>query len=538
MPNCFIYCRVSTEEQADKGYSLDAQEKLCRDFAERNGYRVANIYRDEGKSGTKLERPALTELISGCTKDGLIQAVIVQETDRLARNTKDHLTIKAVLQKAGVKVISVAQPMLDDSPEGNMIDTILASVNQFQSDINSRKTKRGLKEKFDQGWWPGWAPLGYTNAVEDVTSDAKPRATIVTDPSGWDLLKEGFHLYLTGDYSVDEVNDVLYDRGLRSKTGKKVAHSTIVRTLRNPFYAGIMRYGGVEKPGRHKPMITLAEHRRVLEIMDGHNYHVCRRRKHQFLLRGFVFCNICGHRYTAETRPAKRKDYYHCGSMRLHSSRGQNVEVATLERQVEDCFKTIQFSQEFTDLIIERLKTIYLRQRQTIGSQKQILQNRKMAVETKRDKAEEKLLDGVISDKDFLRLRRKFAEELASIQRQAEELDDQKELDMDVVQEVLRLCRDIYQGYKHAPYALKRQYLNIFWDRFLVQNKKIVAAIPTELVAALLREEKVRLRTDWRPSPLLIRTLMNVEYMGRLKEKLEGLSAILAGEEGIERKAA
>ena len=149
--NCLIYCRVSTEEQADKGFSLDTQEKFCRDFAGRSGYRVTAVYRDEGKSGTTLDRPALQDLLAQCTKGTTINAVIVQETDRLARNTHDHLTIRALLQKADVKLISVAQPMLDDSPEGKMIDTILASVNQFQSDINSRKTRKALQEKFEPG---------------------------------------------------------------------------------------------------------------------------------------------------------------------------------------------------------------------------------------------------------------------------------------------------------------------------------------------------------------------------------------------------
>ncbi len=88
--DCLVYCRVSTEEQADKGYSLDAQEKLCREFAERSSYRVAGVYRDEGKSGTTLDRPALQDLLAKCTNGTVINAVIVQETDRLARNTHDH----------------------------------------------------------------------------------------------------------------------------------------------------------------------------------------------------------------------------------------------------------------------------------------------------------------------------------------------------------------------------------------------------------------------------------------------------------------
>ena len=152
MPRAIIYCRVSTEEQAEKGYSLDAQEKLCKNFAKNRGFDVAGIYRDEGKSATSLKRPALQDLLTYCQKDNSIDALMVQETDRLARNTIDHLTIKAHLKESGVDVISVNQPMLDDSPEGKMRDTVLAGVNQFYSDLNGRKAKKGMQEKFDTGW--------------------------------------------------------------------------------------------------------------------------------------------------------------------------------------------------------------------------------------------------------------------------------------------------------------------------------------------------------------------------------------------------
>jgi site-specific DNA recombinase len=114
MQTALIYCRVSTEEQAQEGYSLEAQEKLCRLYAGNNGYHVAGVFRDEGKSGTTLDRPALKDLLAKCQEDKSLAAVIVQETDRLARNTRDHLTIRAMLQKAGPKLISVNQPMLND----------------------------------------------------------------------------------------------------------------------------------------------------------------------------------------------------------------------------------------------------------------------------------------------------------------------------------------------------------------------------------------------------------------------------------------
>jgi site-specific DNA recombinase len=530
MAQCLVYCRVSTEEQAEKGFSLDTQEKFCRDCAARSGYSVAGVYRDEGKSGTTLDRPALQDLLAKCTKGTLINAVVVQETDRLARNTHDHLTIRAVLQKAGVKLISVAQPMLDDSPEGKMIDTILASVNQFQSDINSRKTRKALQEKFNQGWWPSWAPLGYANvAMEGGGDGQRARKTVKKDPESWTLLREGFQMYLAGNFSADALSDALYEKGLRSKTGKKIPHSIMVHILKNPFYAGLMVWNGQRRMGRHEPMISLIEHQRIQQIIDSHNLHASRVRKHNFLLRGFVYCNLCGQRYTAETHAAKRKSYYHCASMRKHSNRDQNVDVSVLERQVEEQFKTIQFSRDFIRSIVEKLKQVHAGQKAMAQGQKQRLFNQQKAIEAKRDIAEEKLLAGILSDDAFVRLRGRFNEHLQQIQEQIAALDSQRECDTDVVCHVLQLSHNIYAAYKKAPDALKRQYLGLFWDRFLVQDRKIVKAIPTDLIRILQEEKEVIITSNWLPSPPLIITLADNGYLATLKERVAEIG-VLAGQ--------
>jgi site-specific DNA recombinase len=521
MQKALIYCRVSTDEQAQEGYSLDAQEKYCRQFAQNNGYDVFGVYRDEGKSGTKLDRPALQEMLAKIQQDKSINAIFVQETDRLARNTKDHLTIKALLQKEDTRLISVAQPMLDDSPEGNMIDTILASVNQFQSDLNGRKTKKGLQEKFDSGWWPGWAPLGYVNVASGNNQNGEGERKIVKkDEQKWQIIKEGFKMYLTGRYSVEYINDELYQKGLRSKSGKRLSHSIMTSTLKNPFYAGIMKWNSQEKKGNHPPMISVNQYKRIIQIMDSHNQYACRRRKHNFLLRGFVFCNICGQRYTAE-KHRKKRDYYHCATMRGHSNQGQNVEISELESQIEQEFKNIQFSEDFILLVLKRLKDLYLLQHETIAKKTQILYNQKKAVEVKRDKVEEKLLAGVISDDDFARLRTKFRAELDGIQNQIDELNSQKEYDVDVIQEVVKLTRNIYRTYQTAPYELKRQYLGLFWERFLVQDRMIVKAVPTKLITALLKEQKVIIESNWLPTPTaIIPILEDYGYIASLREQL------------------
>lgn len=526
--NALIYCRVSTEEQAREGYSLDAQERFCRTYAEQNGFRVLGTYRDEGKSGTSLDRPALKDLLDRCQREDRIDTILVQETDRLARNTKDHLTIKAILKKAGVRLISIAQPMLDDSPEGNMIDTILASVNQFQSDINGRKIKKGHQEKFEEGWWPSWAPLGYRNVtLEESVGDKKAMRIIEEDPGQWPLLKEGFQLYLTGSHSIDEIRDILTQKGFRSKYGKEVSHSIMAYTIRNPFYAGIMRWNGQERVGKHKPMISVQEHKRILQIIDSHNLNACRRRKHDFILRGFVFCKVCGQRYTAERHLLKNKAYYHCATMKKHSNRGQNIEVAKLEHEIEEHFKGIEFSQEFISLVVAKVKALYQARKEELGGQKQTLRNQKMALEKKRDIVEAKLFSGVISDDDFARNRMKLRGELEQIQNQIDDLDCQREFDIDVIEEVLKLTRDIHKAYVEASANLKRQYLALFWERFVVQDRKIVEAIPTKCIQALLKKQKVIIRGKTSSSPSLNITLLELlsdwQYWAKVKEKLDAV---------------
>jgi site-specific DNA recombinase len=527
MPQCLVYCRVSTEEQAEKGYSLDTQEKLCRDFAERSGFQVAGVHRDEGKSGTTLDRPALQDLLAKCTAGGPIGAVIVQETDRLARNTHDHLTVRAVLQKAGVKLFSVAQPMLDDSPEGKMIDTILASVNQFQSDISGRKVRKALQEKFDQGWWPALAPPGYQNVPVEEAGDAqRVRKIIRNDPENWHLLQEGFRLYLTGDYSADELRELLYDRGLRSKTGKKIPHSVMVRTLKNPFYAGLMTWKGQQRVGRHEPMITLSEHHRILKIVEAHNLGASRRRKHNFLLRGFIFCNLCGHRYTAEIHPAKHKSYYHCAARRAHSNRHQNVDVADLERQVEEQFKSVQFSPSFVQAILDTLSEVSVRQRRDANLKKQVVQNQQRAIEAKRDRAEEKLLAGVLSDEAFARLRGRFDQQLQGLQEQLAVLNDQRECDTEAIREVLSLATDVQRAYQKARVALKRQYLGLFWEQFIVENREIIAVVPSRLIRDLQEHHEVILSSKMRGGPLTNLTTLDPAYLKSVREKLSAIKTL------------
>src|SRR6185369_3039091 len=234
MEKALIYCRVSTDEQAgDERFSLRTQQEVCEKEIKRRGFQLAEdgIYSDPGRSATNMERPGLKALLLRVQEDKSIKAVFVQDTDRMARNAQHHLIIRALLKTHGAQLISVSQPSLgEDTAEGNLLDLMVAGMNQFQSQLTGRKTIKSMEQKFNEGGWPTKAPIGYLNVEDPKTK----KRVVIVDEERAPLIIEAFKMYSTGDYSVLMILDELYKRGLTTTRGKKIAHSKMVAMLQNP----------------------------------------------------------------------------------------------------------------------------------------------------------------------------------------------------------------------------------------------------------------------------------------------------------------
>jgi len=511
MQKAIIYCRVSTEEQSNKGLSLDAQEKVCLKAAKEAGYTSAQVIRDEGKSAGNMKRPGLQRILRLC-EEGKLETIFMIHSDRLARNTEDHLKLRRFFQETGVKVVYVLQPNLSDNTAfGKTMDTVMAAFNEMQRLVISEKTKSALREKAKEGWFPGVGPLGYINIDNsNPNKEEISKRIIALDPEKAPLVKEMFELYATGNYSVYELVEIMYKKGLRSRRGKMLTPSKVYETLRNPIYIGELHWADVVlKKAKHKPIVSRETFERVLQVMDGHNHHACRRRKHQFLLRGFLYCS-CGRRMTAEWHIKKnglKYAYYHCIE-RNGCSHSRYLSKEDIEKQVENKFKEFRFSREFITDVIRELQAIYHDHKEQINKRQRELLNKKTAIEQRRDIAEEKLLTGVISDKDFIRIKSKLTDELNGLEDELYLLKEQRDIKVKEIREILKLTRDIHRAYKEEPsLEIKRRYLSFFWQRFEVKGAKIVRAVPTGLFRGLLDCQRVITSPQMGQRPYIIRRL-------------------------------
>jgi len=143
---CVAYLRVSTDDQADNGLSLDYQEEQCKKAAIRDGYTDINIIRDEGKSGTSLQRKGIQEVIE-LAKNKEISMVYVTHSDRLARNILDHAFLRHTFRSNGVELKYLNGQSSGNDAVSTMADNMFASVNQYHSDNTREKSQEATDKK-------------------------------------------------------------------------------------------------------------------------------------------------------------------------------------------------------------------------------------------------------------------------------------------------------------------------------------------------------------------------------------------------------
>lgn len=491
MERAYGYIRVSTTGQAEEGFSLDHQKSAIKDYCHNKGIKLLHVFVDEGRSGRTVNRPDFQEMLKK-VKSKSPDCIVIYKIDRFARNIADFARIKKELKESGVNILSVTEGNLTNG--SGLVANIFASVAEWESEVNGRRTRDALMQKFKDGWQPTGPPLGY----QSVGNEGE-RKTCEPDPYTAPVVQKLFELYSTGTYSIADLQEWLKDKNIISKNGAVISHSRIHNILTNPFYYGLIRWNGQSRVGKHKPLISKQLFETCQYVLAKHRKFLTRTRKYNFLLSGFVRCS-CGTRLVAEwhiVRSNKRKiAYYHCQKRYSPGCQEPYVEISNLEGQVEDKIKKLEFAEEFTKAVVQQARNFLNSGRKNIETVKQGLINQKTGFETKRNRLEDLLIGEAIDQDTYKRKHHEIQNKIDNIQSQIEETEQGSQLDVSLIEKVLDLTRDIHKSYRNAPDALKRHYLRFFYERFVVSDRKIAEVVPTPIFQALQSKEVVRLRTN------------------------------------------
>ena len=284
-----LYIRVSTEEQAKKGYSIPAQREDLEEYARANGYAIAGVFIDEGKSARKkyTARPAFMQMLEG-VKRGEIDVILFIKLDRWFRNIADYYEVQKILDAHNVAWKTTQEHYDTETTNGRLYINIRLSVAQDESDRDSDRIKFVFQNKVSRGEAIfGSMPLGLK--IEDKH--------IVPDPETAPIVRELFHHYemhRSISRAVREVGDqfgrVLWLDGTR-------------KMLANPLYKGVYR----DNPTYCEPLIPPEEFDRVQELLKERSI-----RHNQtgrvYLFSGLLVCTVCGRKMAGRYCTTKRKE--------------------------------------------------------------------------------------------------------------------------------------------------------------------------------------------------------------------------------------
>ena len=454
-----IYIRVSSKEQEQEGFSLDAQLKFLNDYARSHGITVLHTYMDveSAKAAGRTEFGQMVEFLRSqqtlSPAKSPCQTVLVEKTDRFYRNVEDLVTVRSLgvtihLAKENV-VMSQASRSYEKFVHG--LNVLLAAR---MVDNLSEETQKGMTEKARQGIWPSSAPIGYLN----VTGPSGKKI-IVKDEILGPLVARMFELYTTGLYSTTDLCKEASKIGLvHRRSGNKIAKSAMYDLLNNPIYYGDFLWKGILYSGSHEPIISKAVFDKVQQVLTRRSKCPTGRQKHDFLFHAMITCAHCGCAMVAEIQKGKYI-YYHCTG-----NRGKCPEKYTreevIDQQYTESLRRIQMDNEVIEWIVKVMNSSTAEEREQKHTQAEALTLQRQRLEARLDKLYLDRLDGVLDEDEYKRLSNKFRNDLSDIKSNIDRINAQNEANINDGRRVLELAQKAASLYSAQIPEEKRKLLS------------------------------------------------------------------------------
>ena len=338
-----LYARVSSKDQERDGFSIPAQKKLLRDYANSNNLSVCAVF-EEAETAKRAGRREFERMLEFLEGNPDVRDVLVEKTDRLYRNFKDYTRLD--VEQLGLRVHLVKENEIlskDSKSHQKFIHGIKVLMAKNYSDNLSEEVRKGQLEKADQGIWPSVAPIGYLNKLDDHT--------IVPDPQKAVLVRRAFEMASTGQYSLAKLKHELYLQGLRSARAKKeLGKEAMSRVLKNTIYYGEFVWKGRTYRGVHTPLIDRALYDKTQETMGFTQKPKLTKRDFDFA--GVLICEHCGCAVTAEKKTKKSGNqyvYYHCTNGRRVCGSVSYLRGELVEEAFASALRGIRLSREIVE---------------------------------------------------------------------------------------------------------------------------------------------------------------------------------------------
>lgn len=464
-----IYVRVSTNEQAEDGYSIGEQTDKLKKYADIKGWQVYNVYTDAGFSGSNLHRPGMQQLIEDC-QDHLISTVLVYKLDRLSRSQRDTLAlIEDTFNANDVAFLSLNENFDTSTPFGKAMIGILSVFAQLEREQIKERMSMGKVGRAKSGLYLGYgnAAFGYDYHDNQLHVNELQAAVV----------RQIFDEYEAGA-STTKLRDRLNDAGHLGKD-RDWSYRTVRHVLENPTYMGDVRYRGKLYPGKQTALVTKEQFDHVQQQISERQDKAYKQNNNprpfqaKYMLSGLLRCGYCGATFAIAKSHTKNGPVwrYVCNSHGKRKTHGMET-----QRKTENCPARFYYKVDLEDAVTNQLIQLAIdpsKIKTKSGSKSDnsvALRNRLSELKKQSDRLVELFTTGVFDAETIKAKQEKIVSEQQSIRKQLHNIKGDTSMSTNEVNQHLQ---EFMAAVDEGSYDRKKSVIHMLINRITLKDDDI-----------------------------------------------------------------
>lgn len=452
-----IYTRVSTTQQVDEGFSLQAQYDRLVEFVQLQQWDLIRIYTDPGMSAKDLNRPGVKEMITDL-ENNKFDALIVHKLDRLTRNISDLYDLVELVNKQSVKLISLSENIDTSTPMGRMFIYILGIFAQMFRENLREEVRKGLTKRAEQGLRNTFAPYGY---------EMDENGQLVIVPEQAELIREIFALLTEKKFGYGTIAKHLNMDSVSGIRGGAFYGSTIEKILKNYTYIGknhwkrseLSEENRIIVDGGHEPIIDVEMFNKAQNIINRRSRKEMSRSFYDYPYSSIIKCGKCGGPYHG-IKSSYNTYYYRC----FYRLRGQCDQPSISESIFEEMFFT-HFSTLNQGIPFAEVATAS----EDLGKERKRIERDLHKSESRRKNWQYAFGDGKIPYEDYVKLIDEEMERVHNLQKQLELLPDEKPVSV-TKDDVIDTIAGLQENWAYIERATKKDFINSLFQSIVIRK--------------------------------------------------------------------
>jgi DNA invertase Pin-like site-specific DNA recombinase len=484
MKNIVIYKRVSTDEQAEHGFSLDAQEEKVTKYCSNNGINVLKIFSEDYSAWKGFERPAYKELKTFLkTNKGKVDGILFTQWSRFSRDiTESYNEIKR-LKEIGVEPNAIEQWINFSIPENQYLLAIYLAAPQVENDRLSDRTKDGMNQALKQGRWLWHAPFGYINN--------KITKLIEVDEQAAKFVIESFQLMKTGLMNAEEA------RLIMKRKGFEISKQGFLSMLENRFYIGKIKIKAYKDEPEHE---VQGLHNAIIDELtfDEVQFNLNGRKKSykgvtkntETPLVGILYCPECNRAMTGSGSKGNGGvyHYYHC--QRAYGCKN-SIPARFANRKFYEYLGSFQPQTEMAELYLVHLEEQFKNGGAGRESEKIRLKNEINRLEQSLNNAAIKNVNNVIDDNTYFKVKAELEAKKTEFQVKLNSLNALQPEFSSYIQNSSSLIKNLVGFYEQADVEIKKKLIgSIFTGKIYFENNNYRTTKINEAIELIFNIDK------------------------------------------------